>query len=359
MIKKLQFITLSAILFFTACKPKQEEKEAPTNYSVTTPLVIDTSFTKEYVAQIQAVQNVEIRSKIKGFLDGIFVDEGKAVGGGQTLFSIRPVEFQADVMKSSAKVREAEVDVHNEKILSDKDIVSKSELAMAVAKLDEAKAELSTSSIYLGYTKISAPFAGTIDRLKLKKGSLIEEEELLTTISNNKDVYAYFNVTEAEYLNYQNRKNKNEKTEATLILANNEPHKYKGVVETVEGEFDNETGNIAFRAKFPNPEFLLKHGETGKVQLVVPITSAIIIPQKATYDVLEKTYVYVLDKDNKVKSRNITIGQKLSNLYIVSAGLNADDKILIDGLQSVKEDDKITAKVLNNRDVINDLQLIK
>ncbi len=359
MIKSYLIPTFICITFLFSCNPKQEEKEAPTKYSVTSPLVIDTFYTKEYVAQIQAIQNIEIRSKVKGFLDGIETDEGKKVVAGQLLFSIRPLEFQADLMKAKAKVREAELDVQNEKKLADKDIVSKSELATAVAKFDEAKAEVATASIYLNYTKIRAPFSGVLDRIKFKKGSLIDDGGILTTLSNNSEMYAYFNVTEVEYLNYMNRKNDNNKNNATLILANNEPHKYPGIIETIEGEFDNNTGNIAFRAKFPNPELLLKHGQTGKVKLVVPITNAIIIPQKATYDVLEKTYVYVLDKDNKVKSRNITIGQKLSNLYIIIAGLNADDKILIDGLQSVKEDEKIEAKVLNNRAVINELQLIK
>jgi len=200
------------------------------------------------------------------------------------------------------------------------------------------------------YTKIRAPFAGTIDRLKFKMGSLIDEGTLLTTLSNNKSVYAYFNVSEAEYLDYKSRaKNKNN---ATLFLANNMPHKYKGQVETIEAEFDKNTGSIAFRAKFPNPELLLKHGETGKVQLTVDLKNALVIPQKATYEIQDKFYVFVVDANNIVKSRGITIKQKLSNLYVIESGLSVNDKILLEGIQTVKDDDKIKTEFIAAEKVI-------
>ena len=230
---------------------------------------------------------------------------------------------------------------------------------MAQAKLDEANAEVAMSETHLSFTKITAPFDGTIDRIMFKKGSLIEDGTVLTKISNNKQVYAYFNMTEVEYLNYKTSDKADIKNIVSLILSNGNEHKYKGAIETIESEFDNETGNIAIRAKFPNPEFLLKHGETGKVRMTVPVHNALVIPQKATYEVLDKIYVYVVDADNVVKSRNIKIKQRLSNLYIVDSGLAASDKILIDGLQTVKEDDKIKSKFENPNVVIKNLQLIK
>jgi membrane fusion protein (multidrug efflux system) len=112
-------------------------------------------------------------------------------------------------------------------------------------------------------------------------------------------------------------------------------------VEVIESEFDNETGNIAFRARFPNSDKLLRNGETGKVQMIVPLHNAIVIPQKATYEVQDKTYVFVVDKNNVVRSRNIVIASEMPDLYVISSGLSEHDKILLEGVQKVKDDDKI------------------
>lgn len=358
MYKKLISICTISVFIFIACKPKEEEKKEEGKYTVTSPIVMDTTVTKDYIAQIQSIQNIEVRAQVKGFLEGIHVDEGKHVGAGQILFTIMPKAYEAEVFKQRAEVKTAEIELANTKSLADKNIISKAELAMAQAKLEKEKAELSKAELELSFTKIKAPFDGIIDRIKFKKGSLIDEGGLLTTLSNNKDVFAYFNLSETEYLDFKNHKN-NEHQKVSLILANGDLHKYKGEIETIEGEFDNSTGNIAFRAKFPNPDLLLKHGETGKVRLTLPLKNALIIPQKCTYELQDKIYVYVLDKDNKLKSRNIIIKQKLSNLYIVESGLNAKDKILLDGLQSAKEDEKIEAAFLPAKEVIDNLQLIK
>jgi membrane fusion protein (multidrug efflux system) len=267
--------------------------------------------------------------------------------------------YEAEYLKAEAAVKGAELELLNAKTLSDKDIVSKSESAIAQAKLDEAKADLALAKLHLSLTEIKAPFDGVIDRIPLKLGSLIDEGTLLTTLSDNKSVYAYFNVPEREYLEYKAQGDTNNMKTVSLLLANNETHKHKGVVETVEGQFDNETGNIAFRAKFPNPDLLLKHGETGKVQMTIPLKDALLIPQKATYEIQDKVYVFVVDKNNQVKSRNITIKNRLSDIYVVDGGLSEGDKIVLEGVQNVKDDDKIEFKYIEPRNVIANLQLIK
>ena len=358
MYKQLFSICIIAVLISTACKHKEEEKQEAVKYTVTSPLTMDTIVTKDYIAQIQSIQNIEIRAQVKGFLEGIHVDEGKHVSAGQLLFTIMPKAYEAEVFKQRAEVKAAEIELINTKNLADKNIVSKAELNMAQAKLDREKAELSKAELELSFTKIKAPFDGILDRLKFKKGSLIDEGGLLTTLSNNKEIFAYFNLSETEYLDFKNHKN-NEHQKVSLILANGDTHKFKGEIETIEGEFDNETGNIAFRAKFPNPDLLLKHGETGKVRLTIPMKNVLIIPQKCTYELQDKIYVYVVDNDNKLKSRNITIKQKLSNLYIIDSCLNENDKILLDGLQSAKDDEKIESTFIPAKDVVNNLQLIK
>jgi membrane fusion protein (multidrug efflux system) len=330
-----------ALLLVASCKRNKEEAKDEGKYTTTSPLTMDTSFVKEYVAQIQSIQNIEIRAKVKGYIERINVDEGQLVKEGQLLFTIRPREYEAELLKVKAQVKTAELEMQNTKTLSDKGIVSKTELSLAIAKLEEAKADEALAALYVSYTKITAPFSGVVDRLKFKVGSLIDEGTLLTTLSNNKEVYAYFNVSEQEYLDFKSKGITEIKNVANLILADGQMHKYKGSIETIEGEFDNSTGNIAFRAKFPNPELLLKHGETGKVQLPITLKNALMIPQKATFELQDKIYVYVLDAKNVVHSRCITVKQKLSNIYIVDSGLTDKDIIVLDGIQSAKDDEEI------------------
>jgi membrane fusion protein, multidrug efflux system len=358
---KLAMLTgICALVSLMSCTSHKEEEEETGKYNVTSPIVMDTSYTKEYVAQLQSIQNVEIHALVKGYLEKINADEGQLVREGQVLFNIMPKQYQAEYAKAKANARTLELELTNVKKLQEKNIVSETELSIAQSKLDEANAELTSAELELGFTEIKAPFEGTIDRIRFKTGSLIDEGTLLTSISNNRDVYAYFNMSEIEYLDFKNRPNSEEKNQVTLLLANGQVHKHKGTIETIESEFDNNTGNIAFRAKFPNPELLIKHGETGKVRLTIPIKNALIIPQKATFELQDKIYVYVVGKDNVVRSKNIIIKQRLPNIYILDGDqLTVNDRILLDGLQSVKDDDKIEPEFIQAQKVLENLQLIK
>jgi membrane fusion protein (multidrug efflux system) len=342
---------LLALLYQTGCKPAKAEKEEAGKYTVTSPVRMDTSFVKQYVSQIRSLRNVEIRAQEKGFLQDIYVDEGRFVRAGQLLFRIMPKVYEAELQKAQAETRAAEIELDNAKSLVAKNVVSKNEQAMAQAKLDQAKAGMALARLHLSFTEIRAPFAGYIDRLPKKRGSLIDEGELLTSLSDNS------NVSEPEYLDYQiNAKNRGS-NRVGLLLANNQPLPYKGEVETIESEFDNETGNIAFRARFPNPDRLLKNGETGKVLMTVPFRNALVIPQKATYEIQDKIYVFVIGKDNRVRSKNITVAARIPDLYIVADGIATNDRILLDGVQKVKEDDRIQYEYRAPNDVIAHLRL--
>lgn len=356
--KKIAIITgLMATLFLVSCNSKKEEKEEATNFTVTNPVQIDTSFTKQYVSQIKSVRNIEIRAQEKGFLQNIYVDEGQYVKAGQILFRIMPKMYEAELLKAEAEVKGAQIELQNAKTLADKNIVSKNEQAMALTKLQQAQAEVALAKLHLSYTEIRAPFAGTIDRIPKKLGSLIDEGELLTSLSDNSEMFAYFNVSEPEYLNYQTDiKNRGDK-KVDLILANSEILKYKGKVELVEGEFDNETGNIAFRARFPNPEKLLRNGETGQVKMIVPLRNALVIPQKATYEIQDKKYVFVVDKNNVIKSREIFIKGEMPDLYVIDKGVTVNDKIVLDGIQKANDNDKIKFDFLNPSKVLSNLKL--
>jgi membrane fusion protein (multidrug efflux system) len=268
-----------------------------------------------------------------------------------------PKIYEAELLKAQSEVQAAQIELQNAKMLADKNIVSKSEQALAQAKLAQAQAQVSLAKLHLSFTDIRAPFSGTIDRIPKKLGSLIDEGELLTTLSDNSKMYAYFNVSEPEYLDYQNNIKGRGNSNVSLLLANNELLKYKGKVEVIESEFDNETGNIAFRASFPNNDKLLRNGQTGKILMVVPVTNALIIPQKATYEIQDKKYVFVVDNNNVVRSREITITGEVPDLYVVKSGLSATDKIILEGVQKVKEEDKINFEYQKPEEVLNHLRV--
>ncbi len=344
-----------ALLCQTSCTTKKEE-ELKTKFQVTSPLKMDTSITREYVCQIRSISHIELKAMERGYLQNILVDEGQFVKKGQLLFRIMPALFQAEVQKAQAEVRIAEIEYQNTKSLADRNVVSQNEFAMAKAKLDKANSELNLAQVHLSFTEIKAPFDGFIDRFHARLGSLVGEGELLTTLSDNSKMWVYFNVPEAEYLEYRSSA-KPDKAIVTLLMANNQLFPHKGVVETIEADFDNETGNIPFRATFPNPDQLLRHGETGNIRMLEPIKKGLLIPQKATFEILDKKYVYVVDKDGRIKSREITVEADMEDLFVVSSGLTDNEKILLEGLRKVKENDKITYEYIDPKLVITHLKV--
>jgi len=338
----LVFVSLCALLCNTSCQSHKEEKEEETKFLVTSPLKKDTLIKRDYVCQIHAIQHIEVRALEKGYLENIFVDEGQFVKKGQLMFKIMPLIYNAELQKAQAETNFAEIEYQNTKQLSEKNVVSPNELALAKAKLDKAKAEQTLAQTHLQFTEIRAPFDGIMDHFQVRLGSLINEGDLMTTLSDNSEMWVYFNVPEAEYLNYKTHATEENLLKVNLLLANNQMFDYTGEVKAIEADFNNETGNIAFRATFPNPKGLLRHGETGNIQMGIPLKNAIIIPQKATYEILEKKYVFVVDKNNIVHSKEITISSEMPDLYILKDGVTENERILLEGIRKVKDNDKIT-----------------
>ena len=273
------------------------------------------------------------------------------------MFQIMPMLYEAEQQKAKAEASFAEIEYKNTKSLADSNIVSKNELAMARAKLEKANAELSLANVHLGFTQIRAPFSGIMDHFQVRLGSLLDEGDLLTTLSDNSKMWVYFNVPEAEYLNYKSDAGQDNMKQVSLMMANSQKFPFVGKVETIEADFNNETGNIAFRATFPNPNGLLRHGETGNVLVTVPFKGVLLIPQKATFEVLEKRYVYVVDKNNTIKSREITVAAEMPHLFVVKSGLTKDDKILLEGLRLVRENEKIHPKFMQPEKMLTSLEL--
>lgn len=354
--KKLTLsIFLAALLLSYGCKEQPEEKQVETKFLVSYPIKRDTLVFKDYVCQIHSIQHIELRALEKGYLQHIYVNEGQFVKKGQLMFQIMPLIYQAETQKAEAEVNFAKIEYLNTKRLFDSNIVSKNELSLANAKLDKAKAELTLAKVHLSFTEIRAPFDGIMDRFHVRLGSLIDEGELLSTLADNSKMWVYFNVPEAEYLDYITRKKDDSFSKVKLKMANQQLFEYEGKVETIEADFNNETGNISFRATFPNPHHVLRHGETGNILMPVNLKNAVLIPQKATFEILEKKYVFVIDKNNVVQSRQITVGTELPHLYVVTSGLNETDKILVEGLRKVKNNQKISYDLVDQKKILAEL----
>lgn len=338
---------MATIMLSTSCSEQVVEKEKEAIFSITSPIQTDTTIYKEYVAQIHSANHIELRSQEKGYLQKIFVDEGQFVKKGQIMFKLMPAIYEAEVSKAKAELNFAEIEYKNTKGLADNKVVSPSELAMTKAKLDKAKAELQLAQAHLDFTEIRAPFDGIMDKFHTRLGSLIDEGELLTSLSDNSKMWVYFNVAESEYLDFIQKVKSKDKQKVMLQMANKELFPSSGYVETIEADFNNETGNIAFRAVFQNPKGILRHGETGNIVMPVQLKDAIIIPQKSTFDVLDKKYVYIVDEKGLITSKEITIAQEIPHLYIVASGLKSTDKILLEGLGKVKNNETIKFKFVS------------
>jgi membrane fusion protein, multidrug efflux system len=299
----------------------QDHQPEPLTLPVTTAFRTDTTVEREFVCQIHAIQHIELRALERGYLQKILVDEGQTIRKGQLMFQLLPTVYEAEFEKAQAEVRLAEIEYRNTQSLADGGVVSASELAMVHARLQRAQAEASLAKAHVSFTRIQAPFTGIMDRLHVRNGSLLEEGDMLATLSDNSQMWVYFNVPEAQYLNVMQRKASGTDIPVRLKLANNAVFDHQGTVTTIEADFNNETGNIAFRATFPNPKGLLRHGETGSILLQDSLRNVLLIPQKATFEVLDKKYVYVVDAKGVVRSQAITIAAELPHLYAVAGGL--------------------------------------
>lgn len=340
---------------FIGCRASEKKvaNKEPDQIPVVKLAHSDTTLYTGYVADIQAVQNVEIRAKVDGFLEQIMVDEGQFVRRGQPLFLINVSEYTNAVAKTEAQLSNAHAEAHvaelevaRVKTLTDKNVVAASELKLAEARLMAAQAKVKEAlsahdlaNLQLSYTAIKAPYDGIVNRIPLKRGSLIDAGTLLTTISDNRSVYAYFNVSEIEYLQLtRGAKGSLTETETVnLVLADGSPYQYKGKIETIEGEFDESTGSIAFRAVFPNPNRLLKHGASGRVRLSNSANNIVMVPQKAVFEIQDKHFVYVMDQNKTIRQKPFMPARRVAQYYIVASGLDAGDTIVYEGIQDLRD----------------------
>lgn len=351
--KNTPILLLALCLLTSACE-SQKDVDAVDSHEVVNPIVKDVTYSREYVAEIHSVKNVEIRSKVKGYIESNRVDEGQAVTKGQLLFELSTLEFENELQKADAvyknaiaDLKAAEVELTNVQLLVEKNIVSKTELAVTKANVEALRADVEEArvgkdkaSLDISFAQIKAPFDGVINRIPNKVGSLIGEGDMLTVISDNHEVFAYFHLSEIDYLNYITAEGKDIKT-VGLKLANNNLYGHEGRIEAIESEFDRSTGNIAFRSRFPNPERILKHGSSGKVIVKEHLNDALLVPQKSTFEIQDKLYVFVVNQEGVLQQRNILPKMRFQDFYIVESGVTKDEKILFEGAENMKDGNKI------------------
>jgi RND family efflux transporter MFP subunit len=344
------------MLMATSCR-STKEKNITTVYTVTSPEITSTSIQKDYVANIQSEKNIEIRAQKDGILQDIYVDEGQMVHAGQLLFRIATVGAQEELEKSKAEAEQARIDLQNTSTLASNNIVSKNARKMASAKLNAAMADYRLTRLHNQLSLVRAPFTGIIGRIPNKKGSVIQEGDLLSSLSDNNNVYVYFNVSEPEYIDFQQHSSERKKLPLTLVLANETNFPSQGHFQNVEGEFDNSTGNIAFRAKFPNTNHLLRNGETGTVRMNIPVRNAMVIPQQATYEMQDRKYVFVVDARGYVHARLIKVAFEKQDVFVISGGLSQNDRFLIEGVDKVNDGDRVSCRYKSPAAVLQSVKL--
>ncbi|GAA5507603.1 efflux RND transporter periplasmic adaptor subunit [Novipirellula caenicola] len=322
---------------------------------VTTPVAKDVVSTQQFVCQIHSWRHIEVCALEGGYLETIAVQEGQRVKQGDLLFKILPTLYEARLESDMAEAQLAQIELQNTERLFEQNIVAQPEVALAKAKLAKAQAKVNLAQAELNFTTLRAPFDGIVDKQHEQQGSLIEEGDVLTTLSDNSTMWAYFNVPEARYLQYEASPDKdNVKVELVLADGNKFPH--AGTIGAIEADFNNETGNIAFRGDFPNPQHLLRHGQTGTVLLSRVVANAIVIPQRATFEILAKKYAFVVGDDGVAQQREIVVQSEQDDIYLIKDGLDVNEKIVLEGIRQVRDGEHVQYEFQAAEDVLRSLK---
>ena len=335
-------------LSLPACHMHHDDDQAhPEQHKivVTSPLMKDITITQPYVCQIRSQKNIEVCPLVSGRLEQILVKEGQGVKKGDPLFKILPTLYQAKLDAELAKVRTAQIKLENAKRLyndGQNSVISQTEVNLFQQELVEAQATANRTKAEVEFTVVRADFDGIVDRLPKQLGSTIKEGEVLTTLYDNSLMWVYFYVPEVRYLEYRTIPGQDiECRQLELVLANASKFPHICTTVTPLAKVNNETGNFCYRADFQNPDRLLRHGQTGKMLVNRTLKDALVIPQRATFERLEKRYVFVVDKDNVANEREIVIAHEIEDVFVIKKGLDANDKIIFEGVRQVVDGQKL------------------
>ncbi len=309
---------------------------------LTSPRTMDVDITQQYVCNMHARRYINVRALENGFLSEISVKDGQVVKKGDLMFKIAPNRNKAKLDAELAEVRIAELEYRNtEKLFRENKVVSQNEVQLSKAKLDRAKAKAEVAQAELNFAEVRAPFDGIVGRLQEQQGSLLKEGDTLTTLADNGVMWVYFNLPVKQYLDYMANQQEYKKGKIELVLSNQTKFPYSGKIGAIEAEFNNATGNIAFRADFPNPDGLLRHGQTGTILIHRIVHDAIVIPQRATYEIMDRRYVWVVDKDAVVHGREIVVQNEMDDIFVINQGVGPADRIILEGIRQVRDGEKV------------------
>lgn len=341
---------LACVVLACACDRPQPSPPEPDAFPVGVPSV-GATIARELVGQIHAVRHAEFRAHHRGVVEQLEVDEGERVDKGELMFAISAKELEAEyaqaeaaIASAVAELKAAQVEAGSTRLLLNNRIASKPELELAEARVAalsarvrETKAQAEAAKVRLSFARIHAPFDGVVNRLPNKVGSLVLEDELLTTLADTSEVFLYFRISEQDYLAYVADAEAGRAERVGLRLANGEMYPHAGSIDAIEGEFDDDTGSIAFRARFPNPEGLLKHGATGKVVIEREAPDAVVIPQSATFEIQQNVYVYTVDAHDVVHATRIVPDARVGAMFVLQSGLVPTDRIVLEGAQRLRD----------------------
>ncbi|MFY0256043.1 efflux RND transporter periplasmic adaptor subunit [Chitinophaga sp. 30R24] len=363
------FIASYVLLLLTGCSlhPAQEKTEQPQVVSVITIDTTSITTYSNFPGSLEGVTNIEIRPQVEGYLEKIYIDEGAYVKAGQPLFLINDKPFNEELNNANAVIQiakanaqKAQIEVTRlQKLVAGK-VISQVQLDNAKAILDAENANVSKAeaaqkgaAINKGFTLIKAPVNGYIGRIPYKIGSLVGHNEPLplTQLSDIHEMYAYFSMSEQDFLQFKQHYPGNtieEKIknipEVTLLLPDNSAYPEKGKVETIQGQFDKTTAAITFRAAFPNTSGLLRSGNTGTIVMAQENRGIIQVPQAATFELQNKVMVFAIGKDNRLINMPLKVVGKDDTNYIISNGLKPGDRIVSKGMQRLHEDMLVSTK---------------
>lgn len=351
---KLTILLLSGCLVISCGNGNGEKQAGPPKGPMPFPVVSIPTRTVtsnlSYPASIEGIINSEVRAKIAGYITDVLVDEGQQVRKGETLFRLETQSLNQDAAAAKANVNAAQVEVDKLKPLVEKEIISKVQLATALAKLQQAQSSYNSIGANIDYANIKSPVNGFVGAVRQRKGALVSptNQQPLTLVSDISKVYAYFSMNEKEYLNFvQNTAGKDipEKIKnlpkVRLLLANGSLYEQEGTIQTINSQVDANTGSITFRAVFDNPSQLLANGNSGKIQVPKVYTDALVVPKESTYERQGSTYVFKVGKDSMAVASRIGIIDEVDNLYVISEGIEKGDRIIAKGVAKLRGATKV------------------
>jgi len=359
--------TATASILASCSKPEQQQSAVAPELPVLEIKNSNPTTYQEYPASIEGAVNVEIRPQVSGILEKIFVDEGAFVEKGQPLFKIENQPYTEKLNNAQAAQHAAEGALVNAqlevdkltplvagKVIADYQLkTANAALTIARANLQQAKADVASAKINLGYTIIKAPISGYLGRLAIKQGSLVgpTDQAALTQLSDVHDVHVYFSLSEDDFVAFKQQYAGNTLQEkikhlppVSLVLSDDSTYAIQGKVDMVDGQFDKTTAAITLRASFANQNGVLRSGNTGKIRLGLQHQNVAVIPIDATFEVQDKVFVYTVGDSNKVNKQPVVLAGKTGTNYLVKEGLKPQDRVVTAGIDHLQEGQAIQPK---------------